>query len=314
MNREECKKYIRGAIVTIPTAFDDEYQLDLGRMHDLTQWWVSQGLGTQTSPLKVAAAMGEGPDLGEDEWPALLRTVVHAAGPQATVLCAIQTKNTLHTIADAKRAQDLGAKGLQIDLPVFHHPNQDDYVRYFADISDAIAIGVMIYNTFWFGCESITAETMLRLADAEHITAIKWNVPQVRDKVEHGPKYEDMQKFAHIFNVIDNSSQPVRCHKLGGAGYISGLVAGYPAHDLLVWKLLEAKRYDEAQAELDRVEAALRPLRVKSSAKSGGYRFPKGLLAALGQPAGPPRPPTLPMDAAEVAELRGAVQKLGWLT
>ena len=27
----------------------------------------------------------------------------------------------------------MGAIGLQIDLPLFHHPNQDDYVRYFQE-------------------------------------------------------------------------------------------------------------------------------------------------------------------------------------
>jgi 4-hydroxy-tetrahydrodipicolinate synthase len=312
MNREECRRHIRGAIVTMPTPFDDEFRLDLGRTREMTQWWVAQGLGKQTSPLKVAAAMGEGPDMSDDEWPALLRTVVNAAGPGATVLCAIQTKNTLHTIEDAKRAQDLGAVGLQIDLPVFHHGNQDDYVRYFTDISDKIDIGIMIYNTFWFGCECVTPETMLRLRDAEHVAAIKWNTPQQRNKSTEGPAYDDMTKFASYFNVIDNSGQPVRCHKLGGAGYISSNIAVYPPHDLKLWEMLEAHRYEEAQAEFDRVRNILQPYAAKSHAKSGGYRFPKGLLAALDRPVGPPRPPTLPMDAGEVAELRKAIKELGW--
>ena len=107
MNRSELKNFIRGTIVTIPTAFDDQYRLDLGRMAELTRWWIAQGLGTNPAPLKVAAAMGEGPDLSDDECPALLRTVVDAAGPKAVVLCALKTKNTLHTIDDAKRANGM---------------------------------------------------------------------------------------------------------------------------------------------------------------------------------------------------------------
>jgi dihydrodipicolinate synthase/N-acetylneuraminate lyase len=54
-------------------------------------------------------------------------------------------------------------------------------------------------------------------------------------------------------------------------------------------------------------------VRAKAAAVSGGYRFFKGLTAALGRPAGPPRPPTLPMSEAEIAELRQAVRTLGWL-
>lgn len=58
--------------------------------------------------------MGESPDLNDDEWLQVLRTVVDAAGPGKTVICALKPNNTLHTIEDAKSAQDLGAVGLQI--------------------------------------------------------------------------------------------------------------------------------------------------------------------------------------------------------
>ena len=310
MNREELRRLIKGTLATIPTAFDEKMKLDLATMTDMTKWWVENGLGTDVAPLKVAAAMGEGPDLSDDEWPHLLRTVVNAAGSGAAVICALKAKNTLHTIDDAKRAQDLGAIGLQIDLPFFHHPHQDDLVRFYTDISDAIDIGIMIYNTYWFcqdaAKESMRPETMLRLKDAEHVVAIKWDTPEGQD-------YDGMRQFSDIFNVIDNSGQAVRCHKNGGRGYISSLVAVHPQHDLAIWKLLEAKRYEEAQAELDRVSGVIGPWRAKAGAKSGGYRQGKGMMAAIGLPVGPPRPPTLPVDDEEQAEIKEILKALGWL-
>ncbi|MBC8235241.1 dihydrodipicolinate synthase family protein [bacterium] len=306
MTREELRKLISGTIVTLTTAFDNDFKLDLGRQADMVAWWREQGLGTGINPLKSSAAMGEGPDLSDDEWPRLLRTVVNTASSDAAVICGLKTKDTLRTIEDAKKAQDLGAIGLQIDLPIFHHPNQDDYVRYFTDISDAIDIGIMIYNTHWFGCEYLTAETMLRLVDAEHVVAIKWSVPE-------GEDYDQMRQFSHIFNVIDNTNQPVRCHKNGGRGYISATIAAYPQHDLEVWQLLQAHHYEEAQAKLDSVRNALTPLMAKSTKRSGGYRFAKGLSAVLGQPVGPPRPPTLPMDDQELSELKVVLKEIGWL-
>ena len=306
MTRDELKKLIGGTIVTMPTCFDDDYGLDLGRHAEMVGWWMEQGVGTGINPLKSSAAMGEGPDLSDEEWPDLLRTVVDAAGSDAVVICGLKTKNTLHTIEDAKRAQDLGAAGVQIDLPIFHHPTQDDHLRYFTDISDAIDIGIMIYNTHWFGCVSLTAETMLRLNDAEHVVAIKWGVPE-------GEDYDQMRQFAHIFNVIDNANQPVRCHKNGGRGYISPTIAGCPQHDLEIWQLLEAHRYEEAQAKYDCVRDVLEPFRMKAAKRSGGYRFNKGLSAALGRPVGPTRPPTLPLDDQEIAELQGLLRGIGWL-
>lgn len=311
MNREELKKLIGGCIATLPTPFDKDLKLDLARATEVTKWWVANGLGTGTAALKTSAAMGEGPDMSDDEWPHLLRTVVNAAGPNAKVICALKPKNTLHTIDDAKRAQDLGAIGLQIDLPFFHHSNQDDLVRFYTDISDKIDIGIMIYNTHWFtdipAKEAMRAETMMRLKDAEHVVALKWSTPDNTDI-----DYDDMKKFSSIFNVIDNSGQPVRCHKNGGRGYISALVAVHPAHDLAIWQLMEGKKYDEAQAQIDSVRKVLGPWMAKTSEKSGGYRQLKGLMAAVGQPVGDPRPPTLAIDDKELAEAKQLVRQLGW--
>ena len=310
MDREQLRGLINGTIATIPTCFTDDFKLDLARTTDLTRWWVDNGLGTNVAPLKTSAAMGEGPDLSDDEWPHLLRTVVNAAGGDAVVICALKSKNTLHTIQDAKRAQDLGAVGLQIDLPFFHHATQDDLVRFYTDISDAIDIGIMIYNTHWFckdpAKESMKPETMLRLQDAEHVVAIKWSVPE-------GDDFDEMRRFSHVFNVIDNSGQYVRSHKNGARGFISSYVAVYPPFDMEIWRLLEGGRYDEVQAMHDRARAVMAPWQKKTSARSGGYRQVKGLMAAVGRPVGPPRPPTLPMSDSELAEAKEIVKELGWV-
>jgi 4-hydroxy-tetrahydrodipicolinate synthase len=307
VTRDELKKLIQGPIATLPTPMRDDCSIDPGVLANLTQWWVASGLTRDRAPLKVAAAMGEGPDLDDTEWPKLLRTVVDNAGPDAAVICALKPKNTLHTIDDAKRAQDLGAIGLQIDLPIFHHPTQDDMVRFFTDISDAIEIGIMIYNTWWFGPPPLVAESMHRLTDAEHVVAIKWTVPP-GDQYD----YDSMREFAGTINVIDNALQPVRCHRNGGRGYIDPTTAVYPTHALSVWDALEAGNYDEAQATFDRVTKPLQAFMAKSNARSGGYRVVKGAMAVLGRPVGPPRPPTLPLDDAELAELRTLLSNFGW--
>ena len=101
MDRKELKGRIRGTPVTLPTPFDKDLKVDFGRLTDMTHWWVEQGLGTDDAALKTSAAMGEGPDLNDDEWPHILRTVVNAAGPGKTVICGLKPKNTLHTIEDA---------------------------------------------------------------------------------------------------------------------------------------------------------------------------------------------------------------------
>ncbi len=306
MNREELKQIIRGLSVAVPTPFDKDYRLDLAAATDLTQWWVSQGLGTSKSMIKLCSAWGQGPDLSDEEWPHLVRTVVNAGGPGVNVMCGLKSKDTLRTIEDAKIAQDMGANSLQIELPYNHAPNQDQYVKHFTMISDAIDIGIMIYNTYWFGVAPLEPETLHRLKDAEHVAAVKWNYPDPDG-------YDKMKEFSDTFNVIDNSGQHARCFRNGGAGIVSAFAPAYPAHDLKVYELLAAGKYDDAEALMDAEDAALGPVRAKISATGGGYRMAKAMMNIVGHPSGPPRLPTEPVSDEHTADLRAAMEKLGWV-
>ena len=307
MNRDELKRLIVGPIATVPTPFDDDFEVDYGMMADLTRLWVENGLVTGKAVIKVAAAMGEGPMLSEAEWPSLLRTVVQAAKGRAAIVCGIFRKDTKRSVEDAKRAQDLGAIGLQVAPPIFSAPTQDDLLRYFEALSNAIEIGVIIYDNPWLPNGHVLPETLLKMADLEHIVGIKWGT------VRGEPDFDEMVNFAHIFNVIDNSKRPAYSHKLGARGYINLTADVYPPHDLHVWELLESRQYDQAADLFHQVNDPLRALYAKMSERSGGEaRMKKGMYAIMGHPIGASRPPSLPMNAEEMAELRDLLISFGW--
>ena len=308
MTRDELKRLIVGPVVTVPTPFDDDFEIDYGCMAAATQFWVDSGLVAGKAVIKVAAIGGEGTMLRDDEWPPLLRTVVQAANGKAAIMCGISYKDTKRTIEDAKRAQDLGAIGLQITPPIFNSPTQDDLLRFFGDLSDAIDIGILIYNNPWYSGGNVETETILKMADMEKVVAVKWNTWGSPE----GQNYEDMTKFAHIFNVIDNTVAPVRCHKLGGHGYIQTVAACYPPHDLHIWELIENRQYDEAQAKFEKVIMPVRELGAKFGKRSGGYRLGKSMMTLMGIPMGVPRPPSLPLNDEEMAELRALLLSFGW--
>ncbi len=307
MNRDELKKLLVGPSAAVPTPFDDDFEVDLGKMYEITQWWVESGLVKGSAIIKIAAAMGEGPMLRDDEWPYLLRTAVRAANGKATIMCGLHYKDTKRTIEDAKRAQDMGAIGLQVCPPIFNLPSQDDLLDYYGELSDAIDIGIMVYHTHWMTGGSIETDTILKMADFEQVAAIKWSPHS------EGQQYEEMSRFADIFNVIDNSVSPIRCHKLGGRGFVQTTVAAYPAHDLKVWELMEKGQYDEAEEMYRRVQKPLREFAAKISLRSGGQaRENKGLMDIMGHPVGASRPPSKPLNDEEMAELRQIVDGFGW--
>ena len=320
MRREELQQLIRGPFCVLPTPFDDEFRVDHGRMYEHVQWLVDQGVVTGRSVVKVAAVLGEGQMLTDEEWPALLRTVVQAADGKVPVTSAISHKDTFRSIEDARRAQDLGAIGLQVSPPIFNDPTQDDLLRYYETVSDAIEIGIMVYNTPWFVFQtgqriggvrhslgSVHPDTIVKMADFEHVVAVKWAVPDEYD-------YEEMSRFSHIFNVIDNNIDPVLGHKLGAKGYFNTYMEMYPAHDLETWDLIESEQYDKARVMYDSVRSAeLRAFAAKTSKRSGGpARLKKGMMAVMGRAFGPPRPPSLPLSDEELGELREIVRGFGW--
>lgn len=296
MNRDELKKIVKGPIATVPTPFDESLQVDLGCMAELTQWWVDQGVITGKSVIKVAANGGEGEKLSESEWLHLLQTVVQASNGAATVMGCIHYKDTVRAIEDAKKAQDVGAVGLQITPPIFNHPDQDQMVSYFNAISDAIDIGIMIYNTHWWPGGAIYPETFRKMVDIEQLFAIKWSPPD-------GYKYEDIFDLSETFNIIDNTVQPVLNHKLGGKGYVQTTIAEYAPHDLKVWELMENGDYDEAHKLYESVIPRLREL-------PAGYNKP--LMAMLGKPVGPYRPPSKSLDKEGLDRLRELAMSFGW--
>ena len=306
MNRKELKELIQGPIATVPTPFDKDYEVDYGRMHELTQQWIDDGLVKGRAVIKVAAAMGEGPMLRDDEWPYLLRTVVQAANDKAAIVCGLHYKDTKRTIEDALRAQDMGAHALQVCPPVFNLPSQNDIFDYFSDLSNAIDIGIMVYHTHWLSGGRIEVDTILRMKELEQVASIKWSVPDDID-------YDEMTKFANDFSVIANG-HAVKCHKLGGRGYINVTASAYPAHDLKIWDLLENGKYDEAAKEFETVDDLLRGFGAKIDAKSGGQaRLPKALMDVMGRSAGSSRPPSKPCSPNELAELKDLVgNQLGW--
>ena len=306
MDRNELKSYIQGPIATVPTAFDSDNEIDHGRMYELAQGWVEQGLIKGKAVIKVAAAMGEGPMLSDAEWPSLLRTVVQATGGKASVVCGLHYKDTKRTIEDAKRAQDMGANGLQVCPPVFNIPSQQDILDYFSDLSDAIDIGIMVYHTHWLSGGRIEVDTILKMFDFEKIVSIKWSNPE-------DVAYDEMSKFAERFNVIDNGGDIITSHQLGGRGYINLSAESYPKHDLKVWELMESKNYDEARKLHESVNEPLRKISSIIDERSGGQgRVKKGMMALMGQACGSSRPPSKPLNESDFDQLRETLLSFGW--
>ena len=305
-DRKKVQEQVVGAIATIPTAFTKNYKVDYQQMYDATQVWIESGLVAGKSVIKAVAAMGEGPQLTETEWITVIETVVKASKNKVPVMAAIHYKDTIRTIQDANKAADVGTISLQISPPVFNQPTQDDMLRYFEAVSNNINTGILIYNTHWLTHGAIYPETFRKMRDFEKVVAIKWSPPP-------GVKYEEIFDLSDIFNIVDNSNQPVRCHQLGGKGFLSDGIDSYPPFFIGIWEMMNKGLYDKAQIEWDKVMIPFGKFSAKTLAINGGEgKIEKAMSEIMGLPMGPPRPPSLPLNDNEMAELKSLMTSWGW--
>jgi 4-hydroxy-tetrahydrodipicolinate synthase len=306
MDRETRRKRFKGVVGVTVTPFDTDYEVDYGKMYNLTQWWVENGMVRGKAMLKVASVMGEFQQLRDNEWPPLIRSSVQAADGKVDIIAGSQYKDTKRTIEDCLKASDLGAFGIQIAPPALNDPNQDDILRFYSDVSDAVDIGIMIYNTPWQRHGGISSDTLYKLAQFENIVALKW-------ATHEDCPITEMEGLGKLFNLIENGNDRVAFHKAGGHGFLDISSVAYPKHELQMWDLLESRLYEEAQHLWDSVDEPLVAFDKETRKVSGGQaRFKKMLMNAMGHEVGEQRAPTLPGTPKEMADLKNLLRALGW--
>lgn len=313
MDREQTRKLLQGPFATVATPFDDNFRVDYGRMYEVTQWWIDMGLVNGKSVIKVGAAMGEGPQLRDSEWPTLLHTVVQAAQGRVPVMGAISYKDTVRAIEDAKIAQDLGIIANQVTTPALNSPTEDDNLRFFEDLSNATDIGIMIYNTHGMAGGSVSVDGFRKMVDFENVVAIKWSPPPEDRKVPG--KFEEVFELNDVFNIIVNCCHgPIEGHKNGGRGHINHTAEIYPPHELHIWDLMENGEYEEAEKLWYQVEGGLENWWASRNLDdSGGQaRFKKAMMAAMGHPVGSSRPPSQPVSENDISSLKELMKSFGW--
>ena len=66
MITNQLRELLVGPVAPVATPFDSNYEVDYGKMYELAQWWVENGIVKGKAVIKVAAAIAEGPMLSDN--------------------------------------------------------------------------------------------------------------------------------------------------------------------------------------------------------------------------------------------------------
>jgi 4-hydroxy-tetrahydrodipicolinate synthase len=159
----------RGTFTALVTPFRNG-SVDFAAFEKLLETQVAAGI----KGVVAVGTSGESPTLSHEERESVIRKCVETVKGRCTVLAGTGSYSTRDAVEATKRAESLGVDGALVVAPYYNKPSQEGLFRHFKAISDATSLPIMLYNIPGRCGVDISADTVLRLADAcLNIVAIK---------------------------------------------------------------------------------------------------------------------------------------------
>ncbi|MGY9072776.1 MAG: 4-hydroxy-tetrahydrodipicolinate synthase [Acidimicrobiales bacterium] len=263
------------------TPFTDEGALDVDGAVKLAKWLESEGV----EGLIITGTTGEGPTVTDEEdwelWAALCEatTVPVVIGPT--------TNDTAHSVAQTKRAAELGCDGILAVTPYYNRPSQAGIRGHFAAIAECTELPVILYDIPVRTGRKIETGLILDLAESHsNILAVK---DAAGDPGETASLVAAAPAGFEVYSGDDALTLPLMA--VGAVGVIT--VAGHWCAPDLVEMF---DRWEQGDIEGARATNARM---LESFAFETGDLAPnpvptKAMLRTLDQPSGEPRLPMGP--------------------
>ncbi len=290
-------KTLRGTYTVLITPFTpDGRKVDLPALARLVEWQIAEGI----HGLIPLGSTGEFLSLSDEEKTAVAETVIRTAAGRVPVLIGTGAENTLDVVRYSREAERLGADGVMIIPPFYSTPTDDELFHHFRTVGEAISLPIMIYNNPATANVDMKPELVARLSRIDNVRYIKEStleVTRVRDIIELCG--DRMTVFAGILGY--------ESFWLGAQGWVAVCSNLLPKDSAALFTLVADRRDQKAALALyKRILPIVRWV--------GGQRYvsaTKAGFAMMGRPVGPPRPPRLPLPAAEAEALRRDLAALG---
>ena len=307
MDREEARKKLRGPFIPLVTPFKPSLELDLEGFRRNVRFLLKSGMRTGQGVLMGAVAAGEFPTMTMEERRAVAKALAEEAGGKVPLVTSAQHSDPRQAIELCRYAEKIGIEAVQI-APTFYESSQtdDDVLRFYRLVAESTDVGFMVYNTFWHGYNH-SVRVIPRLLEIENVVCMKWAAPSEW-------QYRQMLRFyGDKLAFMDNMNVHVWAHMHRATGFLSHVGNFWPEHELLVWQLLEERRYEEANKELMKINYPFYDFLEQLSASTGivDANGTKAALGLVGLPAGPVRPPARDLIGEEKDRLQLLLERAG---
>jgi 4-hydroxy-2-oxoglutarate aldolase len=279
-----------GILAPICTPFAGDGEVDYAALRRNVAAYCGAGL----AGFVVAGSTGEAPLLDAEEKLKLFATVSEA-GSGRRLIAGTAAESVRETLRIVSAAADLGYHAALVITPHYYRAQMmrpETQVGFYRAVAERSALPVLIYDFPQMTGIDLPLEAVLELSEHPNIIGIKESSADL-EKV--GRLTENLPAGFQV--LVGSSAKFHDCLRLGATGGILAIANAVPRSTLLVYD-----RYRAGDVEGSR--EAQRPL-VEAAGVAPRYGI-AGLKYAMdlkGLYGGPARPPLLPLDEGQKAEI-----------
>ena len=285
----------KGVFPAVTTQFRADFSVDL----DATAKVVAALIADGVSGIVMCGTVGENTALTRSEKVALVEMAVATAAGRVPVISGLAEYTSAFGADYAREASRVGVDGLMV-MPAMVYPAKPRETHdHFATIARATDTPIMIYNNPPSYRTDVTPAMLAALAEIDTIVAFKDSSGDTRRIVDVRNMTGDrFIPFCGLDDVVMESLT------LGCVGWVSGMSNVFPREGETLFRLVKERRFDEAMPLYDWFMPILH-----LDARSDLVQAIKYCELLAGRGSERTRPPRLPLDAAEKAELEAVMRQ-----
>ena len=199
-----------GVLTALVTPFIDG-NIDEKGLRELVEIQIDAG----ANGLVPCGSTGESATMSHEEHERVVELVVACARGRVPVVAGTGSNNTREAIHLTRHAKQAGADGALLISPYYNKPTQAGIVAHFEAVATETRFPIVVYNIPGRTASNILPETMVRLAEIEHIVGVKeacGDIDQIGQVVARCPEDFD------VLSGDDSYTLPLLA--LGGRGVI----------------------------------------------------------------------------------------------
>lgn len=228
-----------GVYTALTTKFTESGSVDCAAM----EAHIGRQIAGGVHGIVVLGSLGENGTLSAVEKQEIIRMAASACRGRVPLLATVAETTTAGACEFVRAAASHGAEGFMLLPAMQYAADAREAEHHLRTVAAAAERPIMLYNNPVSYRVDITPPMFASLADEPKFVAIKESSEDVR-------RITDIQNLAAgryaIFTGVDNLA--LESLVLGAAGWVAGLVCAFPRETVTLYKLIMARRIDEAVA------------------------------------------------------------------